>query len=375
MRDSAAFRSARLFGFAWACGLLLTVLMVVMALSKHLPVRDADDTMIRFPGILAGAIALDVVPRVLHRARLAGTWATAALRALCRDVLRERWPARHWAFALSGLGAWYLCYATFRNVKSMVPFVNHRLYDGRLASIDRWFWFGHDPATILHHVFGTHLAAHVFSTAYIAWIALVPVSIAIALVWTRSTSASAWYVTAVAVDWVLGAILYVLVPTLGPIYSAKQHFATLPHTYVTELEASLLSDRTAVVAHPWGSGTLQTIAAFPSLHVGIMTTICLSVTLFGLKRWIQVVSWVFWATTVVGTMYLGWHFFSDILGGAVAGSFAVWISAMTTGNHVGLRPKLMRERDEGFSESGGPGEPGQPPGRADASDARPAPLG
>jgi hypothetical protein len=370
MRDSAAFRSARLFGLAWACGLLLTVLMIVMAVTQHLPVRDPDDTMLRFPGILAGAIALDVVPRMLHRARIRGTWSWAALRALAGEVLRERWPSRQWAFALSGLGAWYLCYATFRNVKSMVPFVNHHLYDDRLASIDRWVWGGHDPATVLHSVFGTGLAAHVFSTAYIAWIGLVPVSIAIALVWTRHTSAGSWYVTAVAVDWVLGAVLYVLVPTLGPIYSDKGDFATLPHTYVTDLENSLLTDRMAVVHHPWGSGTLQTIAAFPSLHVGIMTTICLTVTLLGLRRWIQVVAWVFWVMTVLGTMYLGWHFFTDIVSGAVVGAFAVWIAGMTTGNHVGLKPRL-RWNDG----STGPADPDAPTGRADASGARPAPLG
>lgn len=372
MRDSAAFRSARLFGLAWACGLLLTVLMVVMAVGHHLPVRDPDDTMLRFPAILAAAVALDVIPRMLHRARLGGTWSRRALRALAGEVLRERWPVRHWAFALSGLGAWYLCYATFRNVKSMVPFVNHHLYDDRLASIDRWLWGGHDPATALHSLLGTHLAAHVFSSAYIAWIALVPVSIAIALVWTRSTSAGSWYVTAVAVDWVLGAVLYLLVPTEGPAYTAPGHFAALPHTYVTDLVNTLGEDRAAVLAHPWGSGTLQTIAAFPSLHVGIMTTICLTVTLLGMRRWIQAVAWVFWVMTVLGTIYLGWHFFCDILGGAAIGSFAVWISAMTTGNHVGLRPVLRRRRGDEVSR---PEDAEGQPGRVDASGARPAPLG
>lgn len=349
-------RSARLFGLAWACGLLLTVVMVVMAVGWHLPVRDPDDTMLRFPAILAAAIALDVIPRMIRRGEV-------------RSVMAERWPARHWAFALSGLGAWYLCYATFRNVKSMVPFVNHHRYDGRLASIDRGIWGGNSPAHVLHQVLGTHLAAHVFSTVYIGWIALVPVSIAIALVWTRSTAAGSWYVTAVAVDWVLGAILYLLVPTLGPVYSAPRDFTMLPHTYVTDLVNSLLTDRHAVVADVWGSGTLQTIAAFPSLHVGIMTTICLSVMLFRLKRWIQVVSWIFWVLTVFATLYIGWHFFCDIIGGAAVGSFAVWISAMTTGNHVGLRPRLRPSADE---LSDGPEEP---PGRVDASGARPAPLG
>jgi hypothetical protein len=102
-----------------------------------------------------------------------------------------------------------------------------------------------------------------------------------------------------------------------------------------------------------------------------MTTICLSVMLFGLQRWIQVVAWIFWVLTVLATLYIGWHFFCDILGGIVIGSLAVWMSAMTTGNHVGLRPQLRRTRDR-LRESDGPEEP---PGRVDASGARPAPLG
>ena len=365
IKDSAAFRSARLFGLAWACGVLLTVVMIVMAIDNKLPVRDPDDTMLRFPAILLGVIALDVVPRMVYRARARGTWSGAALRGLLVDVLRERWPRRQWAFALSGLGAWYLCYATFRNVKSMVPFVNHHLWDKDLTRLDRWAWGGHDPAVVLHHVFGTGLMAHVFSTAYIAWIALVPVSICFALVWTRATSAGSWYVTAVAIDWVLGAILYVAVPTLGPIYSSAANFSMLPHTYVTTLEQNLNDDRLAVLAHPWGSGTLQTIAAFPSLHVGIMTTICLTVTLIGFKRWIQVVSWIFWVITVFGTMYLGWHFFTDIVSGTVVGAFAVWAAAIGTGNHDGWRLRLRR----------GPANAAEPADPLDPSDARPARLG
>lgn len=365
--DSAALRSVRLFGLAWACGLLLLSLMIVMAVTQHLPVRDPDDTMLRFPAILLGVIALDVVPRMLHRARIRSTWSVGSLRGLAGEVLRERWPGRQWAFALSGLGAWYLCYATFRNVKSMVPFVNHHLYDDKLAALDRHVWGGHDPANVLHSWFGSGIAAHLFSTAYIAWIGLVPVSICIALVWTRSTSAGSWFVTAVAVDWVLGALLYLAVPTLGPIYSDKPDFAGLPHTYVTTLENSLWSDRTEVVAHPWGSGTLQTIAAFPSLHVGIMMTICLTVQLIGLRRWIRVTSWVFLAITVLGTIYLGWHFFTDAVSGAAMGSFAVWLAGMATGNRMGWRVRLRHP----MSATG----PGGPPDRVGPSGARPVQLG
>jgi membrane-associated phospholipid phosphatase len=57
-----------------------------------------------------------------------------------------------------------------------------------------------------------------------------------------------------------------------------------------------------------------------------------------------VIAWACLVLTVIATVYLGWHFFVDTIGGAVLGSAAVWIAALGTGNHVGLRPKL-REND------------------------------
>ncbi len=162
-----------------------------------------------------------------------------------------------------------------------------------------------------------------------------PVTIAIALVWTRATRAGEWYVTAVAIDWALGAVLYVVLPTVGPIYSDPRTFAALPETYVSRLQESMGADRVAVLADPVGAGTLQTIAAFASLHVGIMVTICLIVELIKMPRWVRVSSWVFLALTCLSTVYLGWHFAIDVVAGAALGAFAVWLAGLATGNRGG----------------------------------------
>lgn len=338
----------RNFGYAWAAGIVMAAATVVFSVVSELPIRDPDSLLLpgylRFPAIVLGAVALDVVPRLVARAR--GRFADYG--PTLRAIMRERWTRAHWLYALGGLGAWYLTYAAFRNLKSFVPFVNHHDWDAELRNIDQWLWFGHDPAVVLHNLFGTGWAAHFFSGVYFIWIGLVPVSIAIALVWTRATKAGSWYVTAVAFDWMLGATVYLLVPSMGPVYTVAQRgqFESLPHTYNTDLATSLWDDRVAVVSDVVGSGTLQTIAAFPSLHVGIMVTICLFVEYVGLARWIRVLSWVFLALTILATLYLGWHYFVDVLAGAAVGSVTVWAAALATGNNVGLRPKLMRRDAE-----------------------------
>lgn len=357
------------FALAWLAGLGLAIVTVVFSLLEDIPIEDPDSLIpgyIRFPAIVLGAIAIDVVPRTfLAAGRPGGGW-PGRVRTTFRTVLRERWPLSHWKFALNGVIAWYLCYAAFRNVKSMAPFVHERNYDEPLADIDRFLFAGHDPAAVLHAWFGTGLAAHFFSAVYIVWIALVPVSIAIALVWTRHTRAGEWYVTAVAVDWALGALLYVLIPTVGPIYSDSSSFAALPETYVSKLADSMWDDRVNTLATHGESG-LQTIAAFASLHVGIMMTICLVVQAVKLARWVRITAWTFFGLTVLATVYLGWHFFVDVIAGAALGAFAVWIAGIATGNRVGLRARLVPD----VSEAEGPASASHPEALASRSLPRP----
>lgn len=367
-----ARRGAPTFALAWAAGLVLAGLTVLFSLLEDIPVQDPDSVVpgyIRFPAIVLGAIALDVVPRALAAAgRPGGGW-LRRLGSAGRRVVRERWPLAHWRFALNGVIAWYLCYAAFRNVKSMAPFVHEKVYDEPLADLDQFLFAGHDPSATLHAWFGTGIAAHFFSAVYIVWIALVPVSIAIALVWTRHTRAGEWYVTAVAVDWALGAVLYVVLPTVGPIYSDPGTFAALPETWVSRLQETMWSDRVATLADPTTAG-LQTIAAFASLHVGIMVTICLIVQLVGLHRWVRIASWTFLALTALSTVYLGWHFVVDVFAGAALGAFAVWIAGIATGNRMGWRARLVPERISLPTSTGASASPAHP----EALASRSAPL-
>lgn len=339
------------FMFGGACAVALAAATWLVSTTQGLPIRDPDGVVVpayvQIPAIIGFAWLVDVMPRAVYRSR--DGWDRFGERV--REVVGERWHRRHTVFAVSGLATWYVCYAAFRNLKSYVPFVNSRIWDTELERIDHALWFGHDPANVLHSLFGTTWAAEVFSQVYVAWIVLVPTTIAIALVLTRRPAAGSWYVTAISVCWGLGAVGYFLLPTLGPAYSKPEDFAGLRHTYTTDLIANLLRDRHLVVpatlpgggadGDPHATKVLQTIAAFPSLHVGIMVTICLFLALIAASRRVQVAAWVFLVLTVLATIYFGWHFSVDALGGAVLGVIAVWVSAVATGNHVRGIPRLV----------------------------------
>jgi membrane-associated phospholipid phosphatase len=105
----------------------------------------------------------------------------------------------------------------------------------------------------------------------------------------------------------------------------------------------MISDRFTVLHDPFATHAVQTIAAFASLHVGIMVTVCLMVELIAMRLWIRVSMWLFLAVTVIATVYLGWHYFADTLAGALLGAAGVWIAALGTGNHERGRLRLIGE--------------------------------
>ena len=111
------------------------------------------------------------------------------------------------------------------------------LKDSVLMKLDRTLAFDHYPADVLHTVLGTGISAHVLAWSYELFLVFVPLSLGAALVWSKNVSTGFWYVTALCVNWVLGALSYYWVPSLGPFIARPSLFVDLPHTGVTEPSA------------------------------------------------------------------------------------------------------------------------------------------
>ena len=94
--------------------------------------------------------------------------------------------------------------------------------------------------------------------------------------------------------------LYYLVPSLGPTYAYPQWFDSLSHTPNTSVRDALLADRVEVLAGPWDTHTVQTIAAFASLHVAVMVSLCLVVEAMRLPGLVRMAAWGFLALTEAG---------------------------------------------------------------------------
>lgn len=308
---------------------VLGVLACWAAVALDLPLRDPDGVLgpsyVRLPLVVLFFLLLDLLPRSALRA--------GGIRAFPATVVaeaRQRWPRRRLGLASTGLAAFYVSYVAYRNLKSFLPFLRPDLTDAELLSVDRRLLGGSDAATLLHQLLGTGVSAHVLSSAYLAFLVFVPVSLAVALIWSDDLGRGMWYVSALCLNWALGTACYYLLPSLGPVYVDPATFAALPETGVSALQRSLLEVRLEVLSLPRATDSIHGIAAFASLHVSVVFTAALMAQLLHLRAVVRYAAWVFFLLTVLATLYFGWHYVVDDLAGMVIGALSVWLAALGT---------------------------------------------
>ena len=311
---------------------LCTGLAAFVATSEAgVPLRDPNDVTARRFAIAVALVAVVAAVDVIVRAGLR----TRALRpspAALRDAWLERWTAARWIVLGSALVSFYVTYLAYRNLKSVVPLLSPgSLHDRGLGEFDRGLFAGHDPAALLHALLGSGFAAHLLSAVYGIFFLFIPVSIAVALAVLPDLRAGLFYVTALSINWALAAASYFLLPSLGPVYAEPNAFAALPTTAVTHLQQALLDQRTAFLHDPAAPGAAQSIGAFASLHVSIFFTAALATHVLRLPRAVKVAVWALFAMTVIATIYLGWHYVVDDIGGLVIGVTAVALARVLTG--------------------------------------------
>jgi len=295
------------------------------------PLRDPDHVAAKYL-VLVGfsvivMIALDVVVRAGRRS---GTRTPS--RVTMRSVRRERWSWYRGLAVGSALIGFYVSYLAYRNLKSMVPLLRPgELFDRQLAGFDRGLFGGNDPAALLHALLGTGLQTQILSAVYVVFIALLPLSLALALVFSRDLPGGLVYTTALSINWPLGAVSYLLIPALGPVYAAPAAFADLPASEASHLQGVLLADRLEFLRDPLTDGTAQAIAAFASVHISMIFTAVVAAHLLRLGRRLRTGLWVLLAVTTVATVYLGWHYVIDDLAGVVLALIALAVARALTG--------------------------------------------
>jgi membrane-associated phospholipid phosphatase len=333
--------SRRAYWVAPGIAAFMLLLTLVWGAQYGLGLRDPDGIIgWRFSFVLmlvGGFVALDVIPRALLAARTNGTPTWATLVALAR----ERWPWRRIGFVVGAIVAFYATYLCYRNVKSYLPLARPELLDADLANFERGV-FGTDPSTLLHDLLGTGVSAQVLSTVYLLFLTFVPISVGVALVWSSDRAGGLWWVSVLSLNWVLGVLSYFVLPSMGPAFAEPHLFTGLPETGTSMLQDALAEDRATFLADPVGSGQLQSIAAFASLHVSIVFAAALVAHLLRAPRAMRIALWVYLGLTSAATIYFGWHYVVDDIAGFAIGFVTVYLGAVLTGWRIERREATGR---------------------------------
>ena len=307
------------------------VLAMAASIALDRPLVDPEGflgpAIVRLPLLVLGAFLLDILPRTLWVSRMR----PGAMRPLVVERVRTHWDRERITLVVLGLVSFYITYVCYRNLKSFLPFImGEDKYDRELHLIDRALMFGHEPATVLHTVFGTGISAHFLSTIYLWFLPLVPLALAAWLVWSRNITFGYWFATSQCLAWALGTASYYALPTLGPGFQYSYLYADLPETGSSALMEALAYGRKAVL-RDGVDGAVQSIGAFASLHVSITLLVALMVQYTLLKRILHWVFWINFAIPVVATLYFGLHYIADDLAGIVIALFAFCAGGLASG--------------------------------------------
>jgi membrane-associated phospholipid phosphatase len=130
---------------------------------------------------------------------------------------------------------------------------------------------------------------------------------------------------------ILGSVLAVVFSSAGPIYFpavvAPTHYTALPPSLDVHLHTTGLLTARQYQTYLWtqyraGNAGLTTgITAFPSLHVSSATLLALALRSW--RPWAGLVGWTFVALTLLGSVYLGWHYAVDGYA-SILGMLGIW---------------------------------------------------
>jgi hypothetical protein len=287
---------------------------------------------------------------------LAMCWLPMRLGWIRLQVRRPGWSA--WQSALQRLRAELtfervatvlvtivLATLTTRTQGAWKDAIGYYGWDALLASVDRTLHGGRDPWTYLWPVLGTPGLSRFVDVVYFSWYPL----FTIGLVWQAwspdSHARRQFWVTFALVLGLLGIVAAHLFASGGPVFyggmvAGPNPFAPLLQQLASmNLETPLIAVQLqqAVWAN-YASGSHEfwiAISAMPSIHVAMPVLFACAIRRLG--NWASILAWGYVLVTLIGSVYLGWHYAIDGYVAVVAVLGLWWLAGWVT------RPVVVRE--------------------------------
>lgn len=266
------------------------------------PLKTVGGLVLSFAAQAAlGVIARCVLSREYRRTIRSAEWLTDTLRLVVAAAL---------------------VVFTYGWIKLTVPVYHATLFDQVFWDLDQLLGFGVAPTEFLLGLFGTPAFLRTIDWLYAnIFFASTIVASTYFLSDPRKQIRVA-FANGYAALWIIGAWLYLALPSLGPAYAFKDIWMVHGDTLrITQYFQALLMRnyqnvlRAASGQPSGGVSIVFGIGAFPSLHVAFQTYV-----FFWMRRlWTsgEVLFGIFAATIFLGSMITGWHYLVDGIAGVV----------------------------------------------------------
>ena len=196
------------------------------------------------------------------------------------------------------------------NIKQAIPSLHHALFDEELLKADSLLFFGFNPNTVAVSLLGNDITAPLFDRLYIFWYMLKPLVLAyFAIIPDRRMHIR--FFTAYFAMWIFGGLAAVIIPSLGPVYTHPEWFSSMHIRFAPALQGKLMKHYEASLLDPekYRIYIYEGIAAFPSLHVGIIALFAFF--MFKVSRKAGIAMIIYTAIVQIGSVLLGWHYAVD----------------------------------------------------------------
>ena len=205
---------------------------------------------------------------------------------------------------------------TYGWIKLSIPLLHASLFDQDLWNLDQAMFFGHSPNILFLDIFSTPATLRFFDWTY-ANVFIASINIAsIFFLSDVDRRIRIGFMNSNTLMWIVGAWLYVLVPSLGPAYRFPSVWLPLSAmlTNTQQLQRLLMTNYQHVL-HNQAVNIFFGVAAFPSLHVAFEFLVWLWMR--RVWRLGAIVFAIFTVIVFLGSVVTGWHYLIDSIAGLV----------------------------------------------------------
>jgi hypothetical protein len=222
------------------------------------------------------------------------------------------------------------------------------VFDAELEALDRFLHFGIAPSVLAAElVRGTPLIG-ALDAYYGFWITSIMLFQG-AVIWSANHARRRNFLFAKGIVWVLGALIYIALPAVGPCYVAPATFdeirPEMPHT--ARVQGELGRNYLTVVASRDGQPRAiipkYGVAAMPSLHVGVHFLFALWARRHARRLYLPCL--LATGLTFFGSLMTGWHWAVD----GYVGMLIAWAAVAIADR---WEPVRKNEEDDGGAPAG-----------------------